>query len=308
MAAGPVVDQLATEYSAQNVVFIEYDVDNAPSSRSGRWWAAHGGGSVSLPLVMADSGYQFTNGYFGDFHTVYQTMVDNALARPAQADMAATWYRTGDKIHFTVQVTNLTGVTLSSSNSATVHAIVYEDYHEQYTDRFARAAVSNSITSLAPGAINSFELETGDLTSVVNWDNLHFIALVDYRPAGTSGPYDMIQAVVAQPLESFSVEPDTATFMVDPSDLSVSPVSVTISSPIASTWYASSDSPWISVTPSTGTMSTPAEISVTKGLLSPGWQQGIVTFTNADETLSDQVAVHAFLGSLFRLYLPVIRH
>jgi len=136
---------------------------------------------------MVDSGNQITHGY-EDFYNVYKAMVDTALARPAQADITATWQRVGDKVRFDVRLTNLSLVTLSSSNSATVHAIVYEDVHVADTDRFVRAAVFSDITSsLAPGATASFVLETADL-SEVNWDKLHFIVLADYYPGGHLPP------------------------------------------------------------------------------------------------------------------------
>lgn len=146
---------------------------------------------------MVDSGNQITHGY-EDFYNVYKAMVDTALARPAQADITAAWQRVGDKVRFDVRLTNLSLVALSSSsNLAAVHAIVYEDAHAADTNRFVRAAVFADITSsLAPGATASFVLETADLTGV-NWDKLHFIALADYCPGGTFGPFDMLQAASA---------------------------------------------------------------------------------------------------------------
>jgi len=104
----------------------------------------------------------------------------------------------GNRVRVSGQMTNLSGVTLSSSgNGATIHVIVYEDAHVGVTDRYVRAAPSTAIVSgLANGATMTFTLETIDLTSV-NWNNLHTIVLADYRPAGSSGPYDMLQAIRA---------------------------------------------------------------------------------------------------------------
>jgi hypothetical protein len=189
---------LAQDYAGQPVVFIEYDVDNPPSRRYDRWWAAFGGGSATLPMVMVDSGNQISNGY-EDFYDVYQAMVDSALARPAQAEIQATWWRTGSRVGFDVEVKNLSTATLSSSaNSATVHAIVYEDARAKLTNRFARATVEAGIPDLAPNATATFKLETSDLSDV-DWDKLHFVVLVDYRPSGSVGAFDMLQATVALP-------------------------------------------------------------------------------------------------------------
>ncbi len=86
------------------------------------------------------------------------------------------------------------GVTLSTSNSAAVHALVFEDDPagvSRVTSRYLRGDDSVSIGTLADGASDSFNL-TVDLTGVgVDWDQLHSVVLVDYRPGGFSGPWDM---------------------------------------------------------------------------------------------------------------------
>ena len=256
---------------------------------------------------MVDSGNQITHGY-EDFYNVYKAMVDTALARPAQADVTATWQRVGDRIRFDVRLTNLSLVTLSStSNSAAVHAIVYEDAHVADTDRFVRATASTDITSsLAPGATASFVLETADL-SEVNWDKLHFIVLADYCPGGTSGAYDMLQAAVAVPL--FTVQPDEMTFMVDPADSLHQSAVVTLQGPESGNWAAATNTGWLTITPSSGSMATHPTISVITNTLSAGWQQGYITFTLASGgglALADQVLVNAYYGSVKRVYLPIV--
>ncbi|GAK57772.1 hypothetical protein U27_04739 [Candidatus Vecturithrix granuli] len=193
-------DTLVAKYANQPVVFIEYDVDSSLfSSRQSRWWAASTGGVVSLPLVMIDSGNAISNGY-EDFATKYSAMVDASLARPAQATLTASSQRIGDTLQFSVQLTNQSGVTLGTSNSATVWAIVYEMFTtapgatERLTKRYVRAAVSQAITSdLANGATRTFTITTPTLSGVV-WTNLQWIVLADYLPAGSSGAYDMLQA------------------------------------------------------------------------------------------------------------------
>jgi uncharacterized repeat protein (TIGR01451 family) len=201
-----VVDQLAGEYAGQPVLFLEQNVDSSLGDRKDRWWAAHGGGTVLLPLSMVDSGNQIHNGYVDSdtSYNAFKTMVDTALARPALAEMQAQAQRVGDGFHFEVQLTNLSGVTLSSDNHATVHALVYEEHTpldpnvDHITGRIVRAAVSTGVSpALAHGETATFTLETGALGNVVDWDMVHGLVLADYRPGGTSGAYDMLQTALA---------------------------------------------------------------------------------------------------------------
>lgn len=189
-------------------MFIEYDVDNILfSSRKGRWWTAFSGSSATLPMVMTDSGNAISNGY-EDFTTKYRAMVNASLVRPAKATIVADSQRSGDTLHFTVQLTNQSGVTLGSGNAATVWAIVYEEFStapgtDRLTKRFVRSAVSTAVSpNLANGATASFTIDTPTLSGV-NWDNLRWIVLADYRPGGSTGAYDTLQAVSSSSSSSF---------------------------------------------------------------------------------------------------------
>jgi len=188
-----VVDQLADEYAGDPVVFIEYDVDNPAGNRVSRWWAAWGsGGSVYLPLIMVDSGNQISNGSVA-FAQRYRAMVDAALQRPAAARLEVNRERIGNSFRFDIALTNLSGVTLSSANSATLHVIVYEEAHVGDTDRWVRAATTRSISNLPPGEAASFTVEIAP-QGVVDWDKVHSVVIADYRPGGTTGAYDTLQA------------------------------------------------------------------------------------------------------------------
>jgi hypothetical protein len=192
-----VVDQLALDYADQPVVFLEHSVDYPQGDRYSRWWAAYGGGgSVVLPLVMVDSGFRYSNGN-EDFYDRYQAMVEDALERPAQAELEVQRERVGNAFRFTVAVTNLSGETLGTANAATVHAIVWEDAHVGDTDRWVRGADFIAISSLEPGATGSFSLEV-EPQAVSDWNQVHSVVLVDYRPSGTTGPWDMLNAVVQE--------------------------------------------------------------------------------------------------------------
>jgi hypothetical protein len=189
-----VVDQLAGEYADDPVVFIEYDVDNPAGNRVSRWWAAWGsGGSVYLPLIMVDSGNQISNGSVA-FAQRYRAMVDAALQRPAAARLEVDRERVGNSFRFDIALTNLSDVTLSSANSATLHVIVYEEAHVGDTDRWVRAATAQPISTLAPGETGTFTAEVAP-QGVVDWDKVHSVVIADYRPGGASGAYDTLQAV-----------------------------------------------------------------------------------------------------------------
>jgi hypothetical protein len=193
------VEQLSQDYASQPVVFIEYDVDDDTfAAREQRWWTAHGGGSVTLPMVMVDSGHEFSNGY-EDFDTRYTAMVDASLARPAAAEITASGQRVGDTLHFDIQIVNRLGATLGAGNSARVWVIVYEEFSVsgagRLTNRFVRAIASTALSpDLPDGETRSLTLDTGALSGVA-WENLRAIVLVDYRPGGTSGAYDTLQAL-----------------------------------------------------------------------------------------------------------------
>jgi len=298
-----VIDQLATEYASQSVVFLEYGVNPPISSRFSRWQAAASGQNLTLPYAMVDSGQHTSNGYVS-FYSVYKGMVEAELSRPAQAELKAYQQRNGSQVDFTVQLKNLSGVPLSAANSATIHAIVYEDAHVQLTGRFVRSAVSKSITSLAEGATGTFTLATSGLSGV-NWDKLHYLVFVDYRPSNT-GAYDMLQAAIAQPL--FLASPDQIIFLVDPSNPGSPSQLVTIQGPASFTWQASADKFWLTVTPSSGPIDTQPAISLVMSGLQNGWQEGLVTFTSSDNLNSVQVKVEVYYGTLQKYFLPVVIH
>ncbi len=302
--ASVAIEQLASDYAGQPVIVLEYNVDNAPPSRLSRWFAGFGGENPSLPLTMVDSGDQIYDGYNPNVYSYYQGQVDYSLARPPLADLQATWARVGDQVRFSVSLTNLSGKTLSASNDATLHAIVYEENHIQYTNRFVRAAVATGINSLANGATGSYTLNTQVLDEV-DWGRLHYIVLADYRPSASSGKYDMLQAAVASPASR--VEPDELIFLVDLHDEQAVSQMSQIIGPAGAGWSASPGAAWVSVAPGSGALPTQPAITVSKHLLTYGWQAGNVSFSFAGGQPSDAITVRAYLGDLQRLYLPLVK-
>ncbi len=299
------MDRLARDYAGQPVVFIEYDVDHAPASRMGRWWAAFSGNSATLPLVMVDSGKQISNGPKA-FYDAYKAMVETAGLRPPQAEVEAYWWLEGSRAQFYVQVKNVSPVTLSPANSATLHGIVYEDAWVKVTERFARAAVETGIPSLAPGTTAVFQFGTDDLTAT-DYDKLHVVVLADYRPGGSAGAFDMLQAAAATRLSAaLSATPDRLTLLVEPPEPSIAPIAVSLEGAAFMGWSARSSAYWLAVTPGSGAMGTQPSITVSRDDLAPGWQQGQVTFTTADGLFSDEVWITVYVGAVERIYLPLV--
>jgi len=252
---------------------------------------------------MVDSGHNAKAGPAAYF-AAYSTMVDASLARSPQAELQATWVRQGNKVNFSVQVKNLSGKTLSSSNDATVHAIVYQQQHLQLTNRYVVSAVETPINNnLANGATGTYTLQTGDLIDV-DWSKLHYLALVDYIPSSSSEKYDMLQAAVAQP--AAYVQPDQLVFLVDNGATGVPSQTAQVQGPSSLTWNASESTAWLSVSPGSGTPATLPQFSVSKAALASGWQQAVVSFSSPDGALSDQVTVKAYLGELIYLFLPMM--
>jgi hypothetical protein len=299
------VDLLAEDYANQPVVFLEHDADSPAPMRYDRWWAAFPGGALYLPLVMVDSGNRICNGLL-DYYRVYEEMVLAELARPAQAEVLAYWWRTGDRANVSVQVTNLSGGVLGQANAASVHAMVYQNTAGRATHRFVRAAVMQSIGSLNVQETATFVLQTADLADV-DWNQLQCVAAVDYRPGGPSGAYDMLQAALALPAgESLRVRPNTLTLEVGGDDAVGPTASVWVEAVAPVPWTASSNAAWLSVAPSAGTTTEQVTVAVNKDGLAPGLQDGVLTFTSGDGRHSRELSVHVTYAGLVRVYLPLL--
>ncbi len=303
------VDQLARDYVSQPVVFLEQGVAAPMGARYDRFWAAFGGGTATYPLIIVDSGHQVKTGYTSDQYNVYKGLVEAELARAPQAALEAYSWRVGAQVHFSGKLTNLSGQTLSASqNGATLHALVYEDAKVGVTSRYVRAAVYTPLSSaLASGASATFTLDTPDLSGV-DWTKLHMLVLADYRPGGTTGAYDMLQAAFAVS-PTFTVTPNPLVFLSSDANGVAQPVALNFQGPAALTWTAVENLPWLTLSAYSGSLAAPPVASVIPTLLSAGWQTGTVTFTatnSGDLLLTQVVPVSAYVGGVRRLNLPFI--
>ena len=239
-------------------------------------------------MVILDSGNQVSSGY-NSVSTNYKQMADTALARPAGAEVGASWWRDGDRVVTEVQVTNRTAVSLGGANNAQVHAIVYENTKVKLTSRDVRAEVSKQIsqdfTGLKPGATATYLLGSEDLTGV-DWEKLDVVAIVDYQPA-QGGPYDALQSAPAGRISNpFAIATSNIAFLVDPAldhPGAARRQAVQITGAPGLTWTATVDVPWLTVTPNGGAVNSEAELAVDPLLLADGWQQTTVTFAAGDK-------------------------
>ena len=198
---------------------------------------------------MVGSGYQISNGSV-DFYNVYKNMIEAEKARPPQADVTATYKREGSHYNVEVVVTNNSGQTLSYMNAATVHVLVYEEAKVNLTGRFVRAATSTSISSLAHGETDSFNLTTADIAPL-NWNHVHVVALVDYSPEAI-GHYDTLQAAIATEAVDFEVRPEMVVFLLDPAGVGTTSTRLEIAGPPQLTWQLTGGAAWFTVTPTQG--------------------------------------------------------
>ncbi len=252
---------------------------------------------------MVDSGNQINSGYV-NFGSIYGAMVDAALARPPKADIQAGWWRNENKVGLYIQVTNLSGENLSVSNAAALHVLIYEEAHVKTTGRFVRSAIIQAIT-LANNATSTYLVESTELTGV-DWSKIHAVVLVDYRPGEMNGAYDMLQAVEAEQCAvAFGVLPETPVFLIDSSNLIDQRLTMTMLGPGFVNWTASENTGWFTLSPMSGSSSTKPVLTALRGSLSPGWQQGSLTFLTADGLMAKQLTVRAYVGEVSRIYLPV---
>ena len=196
------VDQLQTDYknANKNVLMIEYDVDGTRGwTRPARWWTAQGGGgSATLPLIDVDSGFKTTMGSV-DFAKIYKKMIDEALRRKAGVDLESAYKVVNNDVLVTMRLTNRSGVTLSSGNSTTLNAVIWLDKKILHTGRTAVAEQVNGLCGkpLLNGETATCVVTMKDKAKDLSGSSSHVLALVDYRPGNTAGPYESLNAAHA---------------------------------------------------------------------------------------------------------------
>lgn len=247
IAAGPAVNTLQAEMAGR-ALLLEYAYDSFNRGRVDRWWAAYTGSpSVYLPLVMVGSGLAVDQGPV-DYYPRYKAMLEAELARPPQASLKVWSRRVGDGLQVDVRATNLAPVALTPEHAAAFWVVVWEDKPIGLTQTWVRATATRALAAaLEPGATTSTTVDVPSLGGV-DWQHLRALALLEHRPGGGSGPFDMLQATVAVP----------AGLEVSPAELTLRPASpsgeIAVDGPGGLAWTATPDVPWLQVAPASGAM------------------------------------------------------
>jgi hypothetical protein len=175
------------------ILFLEQNVFEPKGNRIDRYDAAAGKRSCSVPWVIVDSGWRYSCGQV-DFVTEYRQMVDEALTRPAEAEITGHYVRAGNNVRVHVRVTNRSGRALTFDEWPTVGAIVYERTRVIYTSRFVRAATQQEFPAdLVDGASLEMDLIVAAVP-VEDWTRAHVIVIVDSRPDTAAERYVSLQA------------------------------------------------------------------------------------------------------------------
>ncbi len=243
-----------------------------------------------VPTVYVDSCRLYVVGS-DDHYNDYRGFIVNSQSRQPQATMTATYEVTGNTVTFTVIVTNNSTVTLSTSNNAAVHGIVYEDYRAVKTNRIGRGTARAAITSLAPGATQTYTINV-PISNVVDHSKLHFLAVVDYRASTHKdvGLYDQLQATVAIP-RGFVVSPSDMKFSVDALEETMPTGTVQVLGDPGQTWSATVDKDWLSLSPASGNINSPFTVSFDRSKLQIGKQNATITVVDGSGENTRTVAV-----------------
>lgn len=259
------------------MVFLEYYAGSSEGDRESRFVAAFGGWGFSVPEAIVGSGYRFTQGP-ADYEKVFRGMVEAEKARPPRMDLDAWWWKaTPTTLRIYATVHNTSGLVLDdATNQAGVWGMAWENKPSLgVTGMYVRSARRAPLTpALAPGASVSIVVDLL-INLIVDWNNLHSVVAAELRPAGTTGPYDMLQAVRPQPA-SFAVSQSEVHLAVPKGP---SAAELTFVGPHVLTWTASTAASWLSVTPASGTMASVARVEAQPQRPEPYEDTGTVTFT-----------------------------
>ena len=235
---------------------------------------------------MIDSAHEFETGADSSTYGIYKGMIDRSQVRTPSATINATYARTDNTVTIKATVTNLSTLTLSLQNKAAVQAIVYEDYRASKTAHAGRGSAKTDISYLRPGRTETFMI-TVSLTNVVNYDNLHYLVVVDYKTTGThtNGVYDQLQAVIAQPGEvnppvAFNVSPSSFTYDIKTGDATMPSDVINITGNPGQTWTASVDHDFVVINPTEGTVPGSMNVTIDKAKLMMGTQTALILFSD----------------------------
>lgn len=288
------MDQLSTEYSEDEAAFVEWH-SGMPSNRSYLMSEAGGDHGQYVPEAMVDSGrlLEIGAGSTPAVTEVYRGMIEDSQDRAPQADITASVNLDGNQAIFSATVTNNSSVTLSTSNNAAVHGIVYEDYRASKSNFAGRGSARTVISSLAPGATASYTI-TVNLTGVVDPEKLHFIVVVDYKVATglnvDTGVYDQLNAVRLGG-SPFRVSPGSIEMDIKTADVTMPTAEVNVRGDSGQTWTASVDKDFVLLSKTSGDVPDSFEVTVDKSKLTVGTQTATITVDDGAGLYQKQIPV-----------------
>jgi hypothetical protein len=289
-AAGPAMKSLQRQMEGR-AVLLEYDYDAFRYGRQDRFWAT-GVSATYLPLVMVGSGYRTSSGSV-NYESVYRSMINQELDRPARAEVSAFWRRNGSAMRAYVQVLNLDDAPLEIDDEARIWLIAFENTSIGVSTTWVRSTAHQLLPfDLAPGESAEAVIDTPSMAGV-NWNLMDGLVIIEDRSGG-SGPYDMLQAAEAIP-SGLTAVPDSLVLSVNGSE-----AEVVLTGPHVLSWTASSNVPWIEVTPDSGSLPAVPTLRVRRELLARTEHEGIVTFSATGDGMEFSAAVNVTAGSLLR--------
>jgi hypothetical protein len=298
--------------------------------REDRFWQSYTGdvNQAYTPRAVVDSGHVISNGAV-DFPTLYKYMVDHEPST-VWVDLQAYAVREGDSVRVYTQAKNLSGSTFSSANSATAWVLIYEDVvpvpGANLTSRFVRVAVSQPLSSpLAGGAGLTYSMaatptanrackmvgsvsmcQDPNWVDSMDWTKLHAVVLLEYRPGGNTGRYDMLQAAVV-PLGIVGFAPGQTSFWLDANTGSSGQATAALSGPPFAAWSVESDQPWLSAA-----VVAPGQVKISVDMTgrSFGSYTGTVTATSSlsdgTELKQSEPVIVSYAAAHFYTYVPAV--
>ncbi len=219
--SGDAIEALREEFAGQNVIFFEYDWNDAydPATIRGSRFAHAvniSGEDYDPPYAMVDSGQQILGGDPDEveYITDYRSMILASQARAPQADLYAVAKRSEGQLVFDVVFTNRSGQDISGAQLAYIQVILYEtvldedddseeeeelqdgQVYDQCTEKVVHGFGYKRIMEVVEdGESDTFKIEMTEPDDVEDWSNMRALVLVDYTQASQSQAYDMLQAV-----------------------------------------------------------------------------------------------------------------
>jgi hypothetical protein len=289
-AAGPAMTTLQREMLGR-AVLLEYDYDGFLHGRQDRFWAA-GVSAMYLPLVMVGSGYRTSSGSVS-YESVYRSMIDHELARPARAEVSAFWRRSGNTMRAYIAVLNLGDTPLEIDQEGAIWLIAFENASIGVSTTWVRSTSHRYLPfDLAPGESATAVIDTLPMSGV-DWSMMAGLVIIEDQTGG-GGSYDMAQAAEALPAGLTAV-PDNLIL-----SSSASWAEVALTGPHVLSWTASSDVSWIEVTPTAGDLPANPTVTVRPELAPTSGARGVVTFSATGDGMDFSTTVNVNIGARLR--------